>query len=84
MYLYFFIKPTLLAGTGQPWLTRRLFMCTGGFVWLFRLFMCTGGIVRLKRKKFVVGGKVPGQNEDDGESSIIFVNSISVKSKGFE
>ena len=32
----------------------------------FRLFMCTGGIVRLKRKKFVVGGKVPGQNEDDG------------------
>ena len=46
--------------------------------------MCTGGIVRLKRKKFAVGGKVPGQNEDDGESSIIFVNSISVKSKGFE
>ena len=59
-------------------------MCTGGFVWLFRLFMCTGGFVRLKRKKFVVGGKVPGQNEDDGESSIIFINSISVKSKGFE
>ena len=46
--------------------------------------MCTGGFVWLKRKKSVVEGKVLGQNEDDGESSIIFINSISVKSKGFE
>ena len=38
----------------------------------------------VEKEKVCSRGKVPGQNEDDGESSIIFINSISVKSKGFE